>query len=93
MKETDAEPRVICIEPSENLEACIAGEPRTGEPYLVQIGVFSDPGGRSVTLSFTTQDEKPSEQATAQDTSSFTVSVPDARKLAHAIKEAIGDQH
>lgn len=84
-------PEVICLEPSKHLEAYIAGQPPMEESYLVQVAVFSEPGGPSVTLSFTTQHDKPGEQGGAQGTSSFTLSVSDARKLADAIRKATGE--
>jgi hypothetical protein len=86
-----AVPEVIYIEPSKHLEAYIAGQPQMAEPYLVQIALFSELGGPNVTLSFTTQDDKAGGQGTAQGTSSFTMSVADARKLADAIRKAIGE--
>ena len=86
-----AVPEVICIEPSKHLEAYIAGQPQMAATYLVQIAVFSELGSPSVTLSFSTQNDNASERGTAQGTSSFTFSVQDARKLADAIRKAIGE--
>lgn len=81
--------KAIYINPTEHFEAIVAGEPQA----LVSIAVWSDERARgkyhdrhvtSVTISYeTTQGEEPN------DSSRFTVCVPDARELLEAIRRAI----
>ena len=90
-KSVNAMPEAIDIEPSKHLESYLAGQSRVEQSYLVQIAVFSELGGPTVTLSFTTQDDRASQRGTAEATSSFTLSIADARKLADALRKAIGE--